>query len=429
MRSLRGIKWEKITLNFCPGTDMATPSLLSLNSYHYRRGGSDVVYLEHEEMFKGLGWPTAHMSMHHPKNLDSPWSEFFVDEIEFGHSYGVLDKLMMATKVVYSFEARKKLSALLERFPASVAHAHCIYHHLSPSVFPLLRERGIPTVLTAHDLKIACPAYKMLNDQGVCERCKGGNLIHVIRNKCVRGSLPVSALVAVESATSKLFGLYRKNLDKVVAPSRFYKKKLIEWGWEEERVAYVPNYVRAERHEPNFEPGNYFLYFGRLAPEKGVATLIDAAIASKVPLKVVGGGPLEDELKHRAQGTSIEFLGFRSGEGLWDLVKKSRAVVLPSEWYENAPMSVLEAYSLGKPVVGANIGGIPEMVEPEGTGWVFESGNKDALSACLEKVYSLSDDAVGKMGRDARAYVESNFNSDRYRDGMLGVYRDIGVEV
>lgn len=405
------------------------PNLLSLNSYHYRRGGSDVVYLEHEEMFRSLGWATAHMSMHHPKNIDSPWSEFFVDEIEFGHDYGVLDKLAMATKVIYSVEARRKLGALLDRFPASVAHAHCIYHHLSPSVFPLLRERGVPTVLTAHDLKIACPAYKMLNGDGICERCKGGNLMHVVANRCVRGSLAVSALVAVESAVSRVLGLYKNNLSKVVAPSRFYKAKLIEWGWDDDRIAYVPNYVQAERHVPNFKPGDYFIYFGRLAPEKGVATLIDAAISSKSPLKVVGGGPLEEELKRRAHGSTVEFMGFRSGNDLWDLVKGSRAVVLPSEWYENAPMSVLESYSLGKPVIGANIGGIPEMVVSGSTGWTFESGDKEALSACLDKVLTLSDERMEKIGRDCRGYVESEFNSSRYRDRMLDVYRQVGVEV
>lgn len=137
--------------------------LLSLNTYNYRRGGSDVVFLEHDAMFRAQGWDTAVMAMHHPKNDPSPWSQFFADEIEFGHKYGALDKLAMAGKVIYSGEAKRKISALLDKFPTDVAHAHCIYHHLSPSVLDELKQRGIPTVMTAHDLKLACPAYKMLN--------------------------------------------------------------------------------------------------------------------------------------------------------------------------------------------------------------------------------------------------------------------------
>jgi glycosyltransferase involved in cell wall biosynthesis len=403
------------------------PSLLSLNSYHYRRGGSEAVYFEHEAMFRALGWQTAHMAMHHPKNLTSEWSEFFVDEIEFGHSYGLLDKLAMAGKVIYSFEARRKLAALLDRFPASIAHVHGIHHHLSPSVLPLLRERGVPVVLTAHDLKIACPAYKMLNRGGVCEKCKGGNLLHLIANRCVRDSVGVSTLVAVESAVAKSLGLYRRNVNRVVAPSAFYRSKLLEWGWPENQVIFIPNYVDAEQHIPQYAPGNYFLYFGRLAPEKGVATLIHAAKKAGVQLKVVGTGPLEDELKALVAGSSVDMLGYRSGEALWSLVRDCRAVVLPSEWYENAPMSVLESFALGKPVIGARIGGIPEMVIEGETGYTFDSGSVDALATRLTEMAALPDAAVSAMGQRARVLVSTRYTASRYRAAMLDLYAELGA--
>ena len=401
------------------------PKLLSLNSYHYRRGGSDVVYLEHDAMFRRLGWATAQMSMHHPKNEPCEWSRFFVDELEFGHDYGLLDKLTMATKVVYSFEARRKLAALLAEFPADVAHVHCIYHHLSPSVLPLLKARGIPVVLTAHDLKIACPAYKMLNDGGVCEACKGGRVWNVVTHRCVRGGLATSAVVGVESALAKAAGLYRKNLARVVTPSRFYRDKLIEWGWAPEQLAYIPNYVDAAAVVPQFAPGAYFLYFGRLAPEKGVSTLIRAAVSAGVPLKVVGTGPLEAELKRVAQGTAVEFLGYQSGDALWDLVRGCRAVVLPSEWYENAPMSVLEAYAHGKPVIGAEIGGIPEMIRPGETGWLFPSQEAAALAQVLVEARGTRDEVLSLMGRAARSTVESEFTRARYASEMQSLYETL----
>jgi glycosyltransferase involved in cell wall biosynthesis len=407
-------------------TTAAMPALLSLNSYHYRRGGSDVVYFEHEAMFREVGWRTAHMSMHHPRNEPSPWSTHFVDEIEFGHSYGLLDRVAMAAKVVYSFEARRKLAALLDTFAADVAHVHCIYHHLSPSVMPLLRERGVPVVLTAHDLKLACPAYKMLNRGGVCERCRGGNLLHVVANRCVRDSLAASAVVAVESTVARALGLYRRNVNRVVAPSRFYQAKLVEWGWPPEQVCHIPNYVRADRVAPRFEAGTYFVYFGRLAPEKGVATLVRAAVAAGVRLKIAGTGPLEAELRTLAEGTDVEFLGYRSGDDLWDLVRESRAVVLPSEWYENAPMSLLEAYSLGKPVIGADIGGIPELVRPD-TGFQFASGDVRALAERLSHVAKLDDARVEAMGRAGRDFVARDFTAASYLRSMQDLYAAIGV--
>ena len=243
--------------------------LLSLNTYHYRRGGSDAVFFDHDELFRGAGWETAMFTMHHPKNEPSPWSEYFADELEFGHDYGLGQKMVMATKVIWSREAQQKLRRLLDKFRPDVAHAHCIYHHLSPSVLSLLHEQGIPTVMTAHDLKLACPAYKMLNSSGICEKCRGGNVLHVIANRCLHNSLSTSTLVAIESGIHKLLRLYRRNLDRIVVPSRFYEQKLIEWGWPAEMLVYIPNFIDANAYTPQYEPGSYYLYFGRLAPEKG----------------------------------------------------------------------------------------------------------------------------------------------------------------
>lgn len=405
--------------------------LLSLNTYNYRRGGSDVVFLEHDAMFQARGWETAVMTMHHPKNLPSRWGHFFADEIEFGHEYGAMQKLQMAGKVIYSHEAKRKISALLDAFPADVAHAHCIYHHLSPSVLVELKRRGIPTVMTAHDLKLACPAYKMLNRGGVCEKCRSGNLLPLVSNRCIRDSLPVSALIMIESAIHKGFGLYRRNLDRVVAPSLFYKQKLMEWGWPEDQLAYIPNYVDLTAYEPRFEPGDYFFYFGRLALEKGVATLIRAAALAGVKLKIAGTGPEGDVLKKLAaeSGGEIDFLGFVSGEPLWQLVREARAVVLPSEWYENAPMSVLEAYACGTPVIGARIGGIPEMVREGETGLLFESGNVEELATKLRECADMPDSRLSGMGSAARDFVAHTFTSERYLNEMLELYASLGVRL
>jgi glycosyltransferase involved in cell wall biosynthesis len=409
---------------------MSMPSLLSINNYHYRRGGSDVVYLDHAALMEELGWDNAFFSMHHPSNITCKWDKYFVDEIEYGHTYSLLQKLAMAAKIVYSLEAQRKITSLVKDFRPDIAHMHCIYHHLSPSILPTLRKLGVPVVMTAHELKLLCPAHKMMNSAGICERCKGGNLSNVIIHRCIKKSVSLSALVYVESTFHRLFGLYKKNLDKVITPSRFYFEKYIEWGWPRERLVYIPNCVDSALFEPQFVSGNYFVYFGRLSPEKGVATLIKAAAAAKVPLKIAGTGPEEEYLRslNNDLGGNAEFLGYRSGSALHDLIRHARATVLPSEWYENAPLSVLESYALGKPVIGARIGGISEMVREE-TGWLFESGNTESLIDVLRSVTFTPDLKVADKGREGRRVVEEKYSPARYLNEMLNLYRSIGVYI
>lgn len=406
------------------------PRLLSMNSYHYRRGGADVVYFEHDALFRDIGWDTAFFAMHHPLNVACDWADCFVDELQYGHSYSAVQKAGMAAKVIYSLEARDKLRKLLARFRPDVAHAHNLYHHISPSVLPLLRQEGIPVVLTAHDLKLCCPSHQMLNQLGLCERCKGGNFLHAVRHRCVHGSFGVSTLVALESILHRWTGIYRRNLDRIVVPSLFYKRKFEEWGWSPEQVTYIPNFVKVEDYVPVPEAGDYFVYFGRLALEKGFGTLLAACRASGVRLVVIGDGELGAEVEAavaESQGR-ISWLGRRSGNELFDVVAKARAVILPSEWYENAPMSVLEAYALAKPVIGAAIGGIPELVKEGETGFLFPSGSVEGLREAIERMRDLADSAVAEMGHAARHYVTERFTAELYRERMLDLYASLGVK-
>ncbi len=405
-------------------------TLLSLNTYHYRRGGSDAVFFDHQKLFQDIRWNTVAFTMHHPKNTPSEWTDYFADELEFGHNYNLLQKMVMAGKVIYSWEAKAKLKKLIRHTRPDIAHAHCIYHHLSPSVLTALREEGIPAVMTAHDLKIACPAYKMLNKAGICELCKQGNLLHVVKNRCIHDSLSASILVGIESAVHKTLGLYKNNLDKIITPSRFYRDKLIEWGWAADQLAYIPNFIHYESYTPHFDAGDYFLYFGRLAPEKGVDTLIKAALAAKVRLKIAGTGPDEQKLRQLLPEncSTIEFMGFCSGDTLWSLIQHARAVVLPSQWYENAPISILESYACGKPVIGARIGGITEMLIPGETGLLFEFGNTTMLTEQLLHVQSMSNAQLKIMGHAGHHFATTTFTVNRYLDSMCDLYQSLGVK-
>jgi glycosyltransferase involved in cell wall biosynthesis len=406
-------------------------TLLAINNYYYARGGAESVFLGHNRLLEERGWTVVPFAMQHRNNLPTPWAEYFIEEIELGSDYSLAQKLTRTPKTIYSFEARRKLARLLERVQPDVAHGHNIYHHLSPSILGVLKDRGIPTVLTLHDLKIACPAYTMLAPDGVCERCRGGRLYNVALHRCVHGSRALSLVVMVEAMVHSLLRTYERNVDCFIVPSRFYIDKFCEWGMPRTRFRHVPNCVDAARHTPNFNAGNGFLYFGRIARNKGLATLVQAAAQTGLPVAIAGTGPELATLRELAAQlrANVTFLGYLTGEALEQVIRTARAVVLPSEWYENAPMSILEAYALGKPVIGARIGGIPELVRESETGVCFSSGDVAGLAAAMSDVAARADAQISEMGRYGRAWVEREFGPATYIQRTLSVYRDLGVAI
>lgn len=405
--------------------------LLSINNYYYRRGGAEVVFLEQNKIFEKLGWTVIPFSMKHKKNETTEWENLFVNEIEYGADDGWHNKFINAFKIIYSWEAKNKLQSLIDTIKPDVAHLHNIYHHLSPSILPVLKKNGVPTVMTLHDLKLLCPAYLMLSSNGVCEKCKGGHIYNVVRKKCMKQSILLSSLIFSETLVHRMSKIYKKNIDTFILPSKFYLNKFIEWGWEADRLIHIPNFVDVDLLKPNHQPGKYFVFFGRLSKEKGVKTLIHAAHEANVELKIIGSGPLEEELKILVSslGANVTFLGFQTGTALHKTISNARAVVLPSEWYENAPMSVMESYALGKPVIGANIGGIPELIREGETGITFESGNTENLSHALMQFKHMKDEAVIDMGRTARQWVENEFTIKQYSERLHNLYAKLGVSV
>ncbi len=406
---------------------MAT--LLSVNNYYYRRGGAESVFLEHNNLLKEQGWQVVPFSMQHPQNFDSEWSGYFVSEIEYGKSCSVFEKLRKGIRSVYSFEARRKVERLIDAVNPDICHGHNIYHHISPAILESLKRHDIPVVITLHDLKLACPAYSMLNSTGVCERCKDGKTHHVVGHRCMKGSLALSCLIYAESILHKLLGSYADNVDCFVVPSRFYKSKMNEWGWDTGRFHHISNFIDPDSYVPDFDPGDGFVYFGRLCREKGLRTLVKAAAIAGVTVDLVGSGPEEADLRAFVARTNakVRFLGYRAGESLHSVIRGARACVLASEWYENAPISILESYALGKPVIGARIGGIPELIHDGGTGMTFRSGSAEDLADVLLKFRNMSSEEIGVMGRRGRRLVELEYSRENYLDNIKKLYSGLGV--
>lgn len=405
------------------------PTLLAINNYYYRRGGAEVIFLEQNRLFEKVGWDVPVFCMRHPDNLDTPWARFFVNEVEFGRPYPALEKIVLGLKAVYSFEARSKLRQLLKEVQPDIAHCHNIYHHISPAILTVLKRYQIPTVITLHDLKLACPAYTMLAGDGPCERCKNGMLHNVLVHRCMKESLALSGLVMFETLVHRVLGSYARNVDRFVVPSRFYLDKFVEWGWDSNRFVHIPNFVDLAAFEPQYSRGDYFLYFGRLSREKGITTLVKAAALAGVRLFIAGTGPQEPELRRLAEecGACVKFLGYLSGEDLHDALRGALATVLPSQWYENAPISIMESYACGKPVIGTAFGGIPELIRERETGVIFPLGSVEGLAEALSFFHNLPHRQMVEMGKAGRAWMEADYSAERYRERTLQLYMDLGV--
>jgi glycosyltransferase involved in cell wall biosynthesis len=400
------------------------PCLLSINNYFYPRGGAEVLFLEQNRVLEGAGWQVVPFAMRHPQNLPTPWAGYFPDEIEFGRSYRLGTKLLHAQRVIFSLQARSRLRELLKQVRPRIAHVHNIYHHLSPSILPTLRAAGIPVVMTVHDLKLACPAYTMMTANKPCERCRGGRIHNVVVYRCIKGSLALSSLIMVETFVHRLLRLYDANVSRFVVPSRFVLEKLVQWGWARERFAHIPNFVNVEQFHPERPIGRRFVYCGRLQSLKGVETLVRAAARAKVPVTIAGTGP--DEIRLRKLSVDlradVEFLGHLCEDALIDVIQSARAIVVPSEVNENAPLALLEGYAAGRPVIGARIGGVPELVREEETGVLFASGDVDGLAAALDQFATLPRGRLTEMGAAARRWVEQDFTATRYRNRLLALY-------
>ncbi|MGV8984100.1 glycosyltransferase family 4 protein, partial [Clostridium sp.] len=320
----------------------------------------------------------------------------------------------------------KNISMLIEDTNPDIAHLHIFQHQLSPSILYPLKKRNIPIVYTVHDLKSVCLNYKMFNSKGICEECKGKKYYKCFTNKCVKDSKIFSLVNVIEGYVHELLKSYEM-IDMFITPSNFYREKLIEFGMPKEKVVHIPNFINASDFEPKYEFEDYFIYVGRLSEEKGISTLIKAMRnVSKSKLIIVGTGPLEVELKDYVERNSVdnvEFTGFKSGLELKELIRNSKFMVIPSEWYENGPMSMLECMAYGKAIIGADIAGIPEMLVYE-NGVKFQSGNEVELS---EKIMELLDDDSKciSMGKNGRKAVEENYNSNTHLSAIEKIYNKL----
>lgn len=382
---------------------MAGRTVLIVNKFYHDvgpAGGVGRYLLQEEEDLVARGWTVVPFAMKDADARPSRWDRFFVR----AHDYATVRfDPRAAASLVWNREAARNLDALLREVRPDVVHLHNVYHHLSPSILPVLRRHRLPVVMTLHDLRLLCPAIHMLRDGAPCERCRGGRLWNAVLGACVKGSRPASLLAAVETWNHRSRSLYETTVARFLCPSAYYAAKFAEWGYPEDALVPLPNFVDTDRFRPDEGPvEDAYLYFGRLSREKGLATLLRAhaawidrrRAAGALPppaLRIAGTGPAETELRDLARRLGLDdvFLGALPPDDLAALLPRMAFTVLPSEWYENGPLSLLESLACGVPVVGADIAGIPECLDDGVEGVLFPSGDAAGLVAALERATSL----------------------------------------
>jgi len=400
--------------------------ILQVNKFFYVKGGPERYMFTLSELLRSKGHTVAFFSMEHAKNTQSEWNRYFIRNVDYEKKMGISEKIGIFLNTLYSKEAEHNIGKLLDVFKPDIAHLHNFNHQLTPSIIVALKKRKIPVVATVHDYKFVCPSYAMLNHGLVCQRCEGKRFYQCLITRCHKNSLTKSLLAALESYLYHNILHTYNYISAFIFPSRFIMNKSREMGLRGEFVN-IPNFVDVHAFKPSYDStDNTVVYWGRLSYEKGVRTLMRAAQGLSGTIEIIGDGLLKEELEREKEKSHINnahFLGYLSGEQLFDRIRQSHFSIIPSECNENNPISALESFALGKPVVGAKIGGIPELVREGETGLLFESGNVRDLHIKIEEL--LNNPAlVSQMGKRAREIVENEYNSEVHYNKLLETYKN-----
>jgi glycosyltransferase involved in cell wall biosynthesis len=403
--------------------------VLQIHKFFYPHAGSETVLFHTRDLLAQNGHEVVDFAMEHPKNVESAYDDLFAPRREYTDaSRPVLARGRDAVSSVYSVAARRRLRLLLARSKPDVAHMHIIYHQLTMSIVDELAQAAVPMVMTLHDYKIGCPAYVLYRDGQPCHACTGGAVHNVVRHRCIKGSRAASGLAGVEAAFSRLTRKYDK-VDAYVCPSAFVAGVAMQAGIPADRTHVIPNFLpQSEVGQPlgALADSPRFLFAGRLERVKGIDDLL-AAFRSGDPamgtLVIAGAqGELEAEVRRAASELqNVEYLGRLSRDEVLAQLRRSRAAVLPSRWHENNPMSVLEARTLGVPVIVSDRGGLPEMVADGVDGRVISAGDVAGLQAALRELAGdrAGAEALGRAGYER--FCRDNTAVAHYQ-ALMGAY-------
>lgn len=409
--------------------------ILLVNYRYFISGGPEKYMFNIKKMLEDNGHEVIPFSIHSNKNIETEYSKYFVEPIG-GRDATYFDEVkktpksifQMISRSCYSFEVKKAIKKeIIDVKPDLVYIIHFV-NKLSPSVIRGAKELKIPVVLRLSDYFLLCPRFDFLNRKKVCEDCLTCGYMSCIKKRCVKDSLFASIIRVFSMKIHSLLRIY-DDVDAFITPSEFLKQKLIDNGFPKNKITCIPTFTssKSEIGEPVI--GSYGLYFGRISEEKGVEILIEAY--EKLPnyqLKIVGDDNTDEALRlkdyiEEHNISNIEFLGFKLGKELEDIIKGARFTFIPSIWYDNLPNTALESFQYSKPVIASNIGSLPELVVDGYNGFLF---NPDDINLLIDKIKQFDDDQlVLKMGTNSRILLENKFAPQKHYNSLMGLFEKV----
>lgn len=394
--------------------------ILLANKFFHLNGGAETVFFQERDFLFEKGIDVIDFSMKDSRNFPSPYVDFFIPNInfQFHTKHHIVKKFQLACSFIHSAIAINNLNSLILREKPQVAHLHNIYHHLTPSIIHILKKYKIKVIVTLHDYKLICPGYLALRQSELCDICKDNSFWKPFVVNCQNSRIH-GLLLSMEAYWHKWKKSYEQ-VDFFLCPSRFLAN-LVSNRITSRKIKILHNGVDTKRYQANFSDRGYAFYFGRLSNEKGVVTLLEAhkQLKEKIPLKIAGTGPLKQKLQEKYP--YIEFLGHQNHHDLHKIIANSAFVVVPSEWYENCSMVVLEAMAFGKAIIGSRIGGIPEQIQDNKTGLLFTPKNTTELTEKMGLLFN-NIQLRKQMGYAARKKLEKEYALADHNYRLLELY-------
>lgn len=398
--------------------------ILVVNKFLYNKGGSETYIFNLFEYMKKLGHKVEYFGMDDPNNIAGNSVEQNISNLDFKGN--IFKKAFYPFRIVYSVEARTKIGKVIQNFKPDVIHLNNYNYQVTPSILYEIKKFGLPVIQTLHDPQLVCPYHRLYNykKKENCEKCTDGKFLNCVSERCIDNSRLKSIIGAAESYIYRQLKTY-DIVDYFISPSEFLKEKLnsMNINIPTGKFIVLHNFTKECMVEYNYNKKPYVLYFGRISVEKGIETLMAACKKlPKIKFKFVGSGEIENELKGIS---NIEFLGFKTGEELETLISEALFSIYPSEWYENCPMSVLESQMYGTPVIGANIGGIPELINDKIDGLLFIPGDVDDLTEKI--IYLFENNELLKQYSYECINKVKKFSIQNYCDKLMHIY-DLSIQ-
>lgn len=396
--------------------DFQHMKILLVNKYWYIRGGAERVVFDTKKVLEDTGHEVEIFGMRHEKNIIE--NDYFIDEIDYKDA-NVFKKIIYGCKSIYNKDAKNKFEKCVQDFKPDVVHFHNIYHQLSFSLLDIVKKYKIPSVMTLHDYKMVSPNYNLYHHGHIDENSCGKNYYKCIFDNCM-GYVGQSIFATIEMYV-RTWKKYESYIHTYISPSEFLRQKFVDVGFKK-NIEVIPNPLDVAVYKCTVTAGDGVVYFGRLSDEKGVCIISE--IARKIPnihYTMIGDGPLRVMLKEK-NIANVDIIGYKTGDELSTLVSGARLIIMPSQWYENYPMTILEAKAMGKPVIASDIGGIGEMLPHD------MLAQYDDVASFVEKVqvwYGMSDKKLISIGKKLQTEVKNINSFDIYKRKLVALYERV----